>query len=108
MLRAVALFCAVRAYETAQGRLPDRLEQLVPAYLPRVPMDPLGNGKPFHYLRSAVPDLPPDTWGIYSNGENLTDDGGKAKSVGNPRAERFINPDLVWPSQAYPKETATP
>jgi hypothetical protein len=102
MLRAMALFCAIKAYEKEQGKLPERLDRLVPDYLPRVPIDPFGEGKPFHYLKSSVPNLPPDAWGIYSNGSDFKDDGGNAKSAGNPRAGRTYNPDLVWPSQDYP------
>jgi hypothetical protein len=102
-LRALALFYAVKAYQKERGKLPDRLEQLVPDYLPRVPMDPFANGKPLHYLRNGVPRLPANTWGIYSNGSDFADDGGKAWSVGKSIGRQTLNPDLVWPSQKYPE-----
>jgi len=101
MLRGMALFLAIKAYEREQGVLPQTLNQLVPGYLPRVPADPF-DGKPFRYLRSAVPGLPPEAWAVYSIGGDFADDGGDAHSVGTPRDREGTNPDLVWPSQGYP------
>jgi len=108
-LRGMALFLAVRAYETEHGEPPDTLEALVPDYLPRVPEDPF-DGKPLRYLRRNVPGLPPEAWAVYSIGENLTDDGGTAHGVGT-QAQRvgtppsyIPNPDYVWPSVDYPVE----
>jgi hypothetical protein len=101
-LRAMALFCAISAYEKEKGKLPDQLGDLVPDYLPRVPTDPFGNGAPFHYLKQNVPGLPQDAWGIYSNGNDFTDDSGTATRVGVPDRQRDCGPDLVWPSQDYP------
>jgi len=101
-LRGMALFCAIKAYEKKHGALPDRLDQLVPDYLPRVPKDPF-DSKPFRYLKGNVPGLVPKAWAVYSIGKDFADDGGTATSVGNPRNGPTSNPDLVWPSQAYPK-----
>ena len=100
-LGAMALFLAVKAYEKERGALPERLAQLVPDYLPRMPKDPFG-GKPFHYLRSNIPGLPPEAWAVYSIGEDFTDDGGKAQGM-LPDGARLASPDLVWPSQPYPR-----
>jgi hypothetical protein len=105
ILRGMALFLATQAYETEHGAPPERLNQLVPEFLPRVPKDPF-DGKPFRYLPGSVPGLPPKAWAVYSIGEDFTDDGGKAQSVGSPRNGRTTNPDLVWPSQDYPKPAA--
>jgi hypothetical protein len=106
-LRGMALFLAIQAYEKKHGALPERLDQLVPDYLPRVPEDPF-DGKPFRYLRNGVPGLPVHAWGVYSVGEDFTDDGGKAHSVGTPDNDHGPNPDLVWPSQEYPKPPPAP
>jgi hypothetical protein len=102
ILRGMALFLAIKAYEKEHGALPEELAQLVPDYLPRMPKDPF-DGKPFRCLRSNVPDLPPEAWAVYSIGEDFADDGGKARSVGRARDNHGPNPDLVWPSQPYPK-----
>ena len=99
MLRGTALFLALKAYEVEHGRVPERLEQLVPESLPHIPDDPF-DGMPFRYLRSSVPGLPPAAWAVYSVGDDFTDDGGTVKAVGgSPGAS---GPDFVWPSQPYP------
>lgn len=101
MLRGTALFLALKAYEIEHGTVPERLERLVPEYLPHIPSDPF-DGKPFRYLKSGVPGLPLAAWAVYSVGEDFTDDGGTVKGVGGlPGAS---DPDLVWPSQPYPAE----
>ncbi|MDX9980891.1 MAG: hypothetical protein RBU25_12775, partial [Lentisphaeria bacterium] len=108
ILRGMALFLAVRAYETEHGAPPETLDALVPDYLPRIPEDPF-DGKPFRYLRRNVPGLPPEAWAVYSIGENFTDEGGTAYGAGTqarvPGAStRYTpNPDFVWPSVDYPK-----
>ncbi|MBT7163318.1 MAG: hypothetical protein HN904_11100 [Victivallales bacterium] len=101
-MRGMALFLGIKAYEKEHGSLPETLAKLVPDYLPRIPKDPF-DGKPFRYLRSHVPGLRPKVWAIYSIGEDFTDDGGKAHSVGKARDDHGPNPDLVWPSREYPK-----
>ena len=106
-LRGMALFLAIQAYEKKHGALPERLDQLVPGYLPRVPEDPF-DGKPFRYLRNGVPGLPGHAWAVYSIGEDFTDDGGKAHSAGTPDNDHGPNPDLVWPSLEYPELRPTP
>lgn len=56
-------------YRRAHGRYPDSLEDLVPAILPRVPIDYAG-GKPLRYRRSG------DDYVLYSIWSNGIDDGG--------------------------------
>lgn len=68
-MAAVALACRLYALDH-DGKLPSALADLVPAYLPVVPTDPLTAGRPLGY----VPD--PDRPVVYNVGENLTDDGG--------------------------------
>lgn len=100
ILRGMALFLAIKAYEKEHGVPPETLDQLVPDYLPAVPADPFG-GAPFHYLRNNVPGVPPEAWAVYSVGTDLIDSRGSARSVGSPRGEMGNNDDLVWPSQDY-------
>ena len=47
MLRMLIIKLALRAYELDHGALPQSLSQLVPDYLPTVPIDPFSD-KPFH------------------------------------------------------------
>jgi len=107
-LRGMALYLAVRAYETEHGEPPETLDALVPDYLPRIPEDPF-DGQPFRYLRRNVPGLPPEAWAVYSIGENFTDEGGTAHGVGTQgrvsgaSSRHTPNPDFVWPSVDYPE-----
>lgn len=104
-LRGMALFLAIQAYRKEHGEVPETLDQLVPDYLPRVPLDAF-DGKPFRYLHSGVPGLPTEAWAAYSVGTNFTDDGGSAHSVGMAQDKIGPNLDLVWPSQDYPPAEA--
>ena len=52
-VRIVLTELAVRAYLVEQGRLPGKLADLVPAYLPAVPEDPT-TGKPLVYRREGA------------------------------------------------------
>jgi len=61
---------AVRCYQTEQGRSPTGLEQLVPKYLQRVPLDPF-SGRPMNYRSQGT------NWLLYSVGEDSVDDGGR-------------------------------
>ncbi|MDX9981334.1 MAG: hypothetical protein RBU25_15015 [Lentisphaeria bacterium] len=100
ILRGMALFLAVRAYETEHGEPPETLDALVPDYLPRIPEDPF-DGQPFRYLRRNVPGLPPEAWAVYGIGENFIDEGGTAHGAGVFTPEHGMNPDYVWPSVDY-------
>ncbi len=76
---------AVRRYELEHGHTPDTLQELVPAYLPEVPLEPYDQ-KPMRWL-------PEKKW-LYSVGENGRDDHGKHRS---PESTSGVNPDLVMP-----------
>lgn len=71
--RMAAAALAVALYRADHdGRLPDTLADLVPAYLPAVPGDPLAGGDtPLGYVRG------PDRPRLYSVGDNAVDDGGR-------------------------------
>jgi hypothetical protein len=69
--RFAATALAIRVYELEHGRRPAALADLVPEYLPAVPLDPLDpNDGPLRY----TPDAP---WPLlYSVGQNGIDEGG--------------------------------
>jgi hypothetical protein len=67
--RTTAVMVALERFRRARGRWPERLAELVPAYLREVPTDPF-DGRPLRYRRRA------DGVVVYSIGSNLIDDGG--------------------------------
>jgi len=68
---ATRLLLTLKAYATAEGRLPERLDELVPDFLDAVPADPF-DGKPMRYN--------PEKKVIYTVGEDLTDSGGTTEA----------------------------
>jgi hypothetical protein len=76
MRRMAATALAIRLYAMEhEGRLPEKLQELVPAYLLAVPMDPMAEaGKAIGYV--ADPSRPV----LYSVGTNGTDEGGSEKA----------------------------
>jgi len=99
-LRAAALYLAILACEKETGVPPKALVDLVPAYLPRVPLDPF-DGKPLRYIVGETPEAWGDAaWGIYSIGRNRRDDGG----AGTRRwSWRDPDTDIVWIPEPFPK-----
>lgn len=69
-LRLLTTELALRCYQSDQGRVPLRLEELVPKYLKRVPSDPF-SGQPLVYRGQGT------SWLLYSLGPDKVDDGGK-------------------------------
>jgi hypothetical protein len=64
---------ALRAYQLERGELPDRLEQLTPDFLARLPVDPFDpDAEPLRYVRSD------DGCVVYSIGSDGKDNGGLA------------------------------
>jgi phosphatidylserine/phosphatidylglycerophosphate/cardiolipin synthase-like enzyme len=62
---------AIERYRLANGNaVPERLEELVPAFLDAVPVDPF-DGNPLRYRRDET------GYSVYSINENQRDDGGK-------------------------------
>jgi hypothetical protein len=90
-LAAVAL--AARWHFLERGRWPKNLEELVPNYLPAVPLDAMGEHKNIGYV--AEEERPR----VYSVGENLTDEGGSdkplPKKVYNVGTYRWWDEDAV-------------
>jgi len=64
---------AVRAYHLEKGRLPQRLESLVPDYLPEPPWDSFSGGPLVYRLED-------DGYLLYSVGPDRTDDGGRRQT----------------------------
>jgi hypothetical protein len=74
-LRTAEVALAVQRYRLKTDKLPDKLADLVPAYLKSVPKDPF-DGNELRYKRLEVGFV------VYSIGEDLSDDGGKEKPTG--------------------------
>ncbi len=75
-LRAAIAACAVERHRLAHGnQLPASLDELVPAFLDAVPLDPF-DGKPLRYRATN------DTYVVYSVGADLVDDGGETPRIG--------------------------
>lgn len=84
--RLAALALAMRLYALDHdGKFPTDLNALVPAYLSRIPDDPLAPSGPLRFA--------PDTARIYSVGPNNVDDGGSDKPLHpNPRGGN----NIIW------------
>jgi hypothetical protein len=95
-MTAVALACRLYALDH-DGRLPAALADLVPAYLPDVPADPLTAGRPLGY----VPDR--DRPRVYSVGEDGRDDGGYEPSPTATWKERQARSDDVHYLKTQPR-----
>ena len=85
ILRSLAAACAIERYRMAHGRLPATLEDLVPAFLPSVPTDPL-TGKPLCYKPSES-----SSYLIYGTGWDQTDNSGSSVSALTGLSSRFEN-----------------
>ncbi len=68
-IRLMAVELAVRCYSSENGKPPAQLFDLVPKYIPRVPLDPFTE-KDFIYRPQGM------NWLVYSVGEDGRDDGG--------------------------------
>lgn len=71
--RLLLASAALRAYRAEHGGYPERLDELVPAYLTRVPVDPF-DLRPLRYRREG------DRFRCWSVGPDGRDDGGRAIS----------------------------
>ncbi|MBN1511899.1 MAG: hypothetical protein JXB13_07780 [Phycisphaerae bacterium] len=70
--RIAAVAVAIRLFELDHGRRPDSLDELVPRYLPAVPLDPFApDGAAIRYRPDATPAL------LYSVGVDGTDNMGE-------------------------------
>jgi len=76
---------ALARFRGAQGRFPESLAELTPAFLNSIPRDDR-NGKPFGYLHAA------GVASVYSFGHDLDDDGGRPVFGNDPEGDG----DVVW------------
>jgi hypothetical protein len=70
MLRCATAAVALERYRLANGRWPDKLDDVTPRYLTKVPADPY-DGQPLRYARHK------DVVVVYAIGPDGKDDGGK-------------------------------
>jgi hypothetical protein len=69
-MRLLTVELALRCYREERGSVPATLDQLVPKYLGRVPLDPFSD-RPLVYQAQGT------NWLLYSLGPDRVDDGGK-------------------------------
>ena len=88
--RMAATALAMRLYELDHGRRPRELAELVPDYLPAVPIDPMAaKDRPILYLPAAKQPI------LYSIGDNGKDDGGAYMLDAKGRVQREES-DIVF------------
>jgi hypothetical protein len=89
--RLAAVVLALRAYRADRGVLPEKLEELVPEYLPAIPVDPFAcPSAPLRYIRA--------TGVVYSVGKNGIDDGG---DITPPRPKDEDWAPVPWQAKDY-------
>lgn len=82
--------CALERHRLAHGQYPERLDALVPQFIPKLPHDVI-NGQPLKYRRTDD-----GTFVLYSVGWNETDDGGRTVLTKNDRTLDWKQGDWVW------------
>ncbi len=90
--RMAGVGCALERYKRAKGGYPEVLNELVPAYLARLPHDPC-TGQPFIYRRDAT-----EGFLLYSVGLDGNDDKGVMYKPDIPSG----NPDWRWYAPVKP------
>jgi hypothetical protein len=87
-VRLLVVELALRCYQSEQRRAPARLEELVPGYLQRVPLDPF-SGQWLVYRPQGT------NWQLYSVGTDKVDDGGMPAGRGtSSKGDLFF--DSPW------------
>ena len=98
--RMAAAALAVRWYQADHGgQPPATLDELVPKYLPSVPLDPFAaGGRPLRYVSEL------ERLVVYSVGENGTDEAGNAAPTDPRRVKpgRWEQLDAVFPLRTKP------
>jgi hypothetical protein len=99
--RTAAAALAIRWYaHEHDGKLPEKLADLVPKYLPAVPMDPYVPNQPIKY----IPDVSRPI--LYLAGENGVDDGGsEAATVSRANPGKYERLDVVTHLKKQPRES---
>ncbi len=98
--RLLMLKIAIRAYQLDHGRLPSQLTQLVPDYIPALPIDPFDpSGQPPRFQNKG------DDYLLYSVGQDGYDDGGQPQSYPIPFDQTIPDGDITLEGQ-FPPDTA--
>lgn len=84
-LATLAVELALRAHKLDQGTYPERLSQLTPRYISRIPTDPFAPGRALHYRRSGAEFV------LYSVGPDAKDDGGQPMAAIYHRAGDLLS-----------------
>lgn len=84
--RTLLVVLAGQAFRRDHGRFPNTLDELVPAYLDKIPIDNY-DGLPLKYRFDATGPV------VYSVFENLTDDGGIEWNMENLPASKRVSDD---------------
>jgi hypothetical protein len=88
---------ALRRFQLRQARFPEQLDELVPEYLPAIPIDRM-DGRPVRYRLN-----PDGTFTLWSIGEDLIDQGGDPTPTRRPEQPSWswwLAMDAVWPTPA--------
>lgn len=94
MVDCATLACAVERYRLANGKLPEKLDALVPQFIAQVPHDVI-DGQPLRYRLDGT-----DGFVIYSIGWNQKDDGGQQVLTKEAKPQPdFKQGDWAWPSK---------
>lgn len=106
--RVVVVAIALKRFQLKHGNGPEKLAELVPQYLPSVPIDPY-DGQPLRYHVNTD-----GTFSLYAVGEDGRDDGGDPAVAAVSRATLFWqhwqhndSRDWVWPQSASALEIKT-
>jgi hypothetical protein len=75
-LGGMRVWIAIEQYRADRGSPPATLDELVPAYLPRLPVDPYAADGKFRYRVLGTPDAQKRTYLVYSVGLDGKDDNG--------------------------------
>jgi hypothetical protein len=104
---ASRLMLALAFYKREEGKPAARLDDLVPKYLPKLPLDPY-SGEAFHYRVSAgenivlLGDVRPGQGVLWSTGPDRRDHGGRAHGA------RLRADDAEWANGAFDLVTIVP
>lgn len=97
-IQSATLACALERYRLANGKLPEKLDALVPQFIAQLPHDVI-DGQPLRYRLAGI-----DGFVLYSIGWNQKDDGGvvamtKPAAPGNKPRLDDKQGDWVWRSK---------
>jgi hypothetical protein len=83
--------CSLISYQLAHGAPPEQLADLVPTFLPSVPIDPF-DGKPLRCRRDGT------NWVIWSVGSDLKDDNAAWHEFKYRKDEKRLGGDIFYKS----------